>query len=203
MDGTTPGVRLSLLRGLRAADVFTLANGALGTLALILTLIYARDGARHTLFGAAFCLLAALVCDICDGRVARAGGGGSSFGRELDSLADIISFGVAPAAIAFAAGLDAWLDVAALVFFVLCGLARLARYNVTAEALAEPGRAVRYYQGTPIPTSIVPLLMLLTGFVVGELGATRMAGIEFHLMTLAFVVSGCLMVSGTLRIPKL
>jgi CDP-diacylglycerol--serine O-phosphatidyltransferase len=123
-------------------------------------------------------------------------------GRELDSLADVISFGVAPAAIAFAAGLDTPLDQAGLVYFAVCGLSRLARYNVTAEKLAGPGGAVRYFEGTPIPTSIVPLALLLWAFASGNLGAVEVAGVRLHLVTLLFVLSGSLMISKTLRVPK-
>ena len=81
----------------------------------------------------------------------------SALGRELDSLADVISFGVAPAALAYAAGLDGGWDAAALIYFVCCGVSRLARFNVTAEALAAGSSSgkVAYFEGTPIPTSVV------------------------------------------------
>ena len=101
---------------------------------------------------------AALLFDWLDGRVARWRHMQSALGRELDSLADIISFGVAPAALGFAAGLRGGWDWIALTYFVCCGVSRLARYNVTAESLSRGGDKVAYFEGTPIPTTV-----LLTG----------------------------------------
>ena len=114
----------------------------------------------------------------------------------------MISFGVAPAAIAFAVGLRSGLDQAVLIFFALCGLSRLARYNVSAETLSAATGKVEYFEGTPIPTSVVPLGLLVWAFARGNLYPVNVAGVEFHLPALLFLVSGCLMVSTTLRIPK-
>jgi CDP-diacylglycerol--serine O-phosphatidyltransferase len=192
----------SMMRSFQLADCFTLANGAAGVLAVLRALRFVETRRPADLYAAAALVVAALVFDVLDGRIARWRHGGSVLGRELDSLADVISFGVAPAAIAFAAGLDTPLDQAGLVFFAVCGLSRLARYNVTAEQLADPGGAVRYFEGTPIPTSIVPLALLLWAFASGTLGAVEIAGVRLHLVTLLFVLSGSLMISKTLRVPK-
>ena len=105
----------------------------------------------NTLAAAAF-TPAALIFDWFDGRVARSRHHHSALGRELDSLADIISFGVAPAVLGFAAGLRGAWDWLALIYFVCCGVSRLARYNVTAETLSAGGNKVAYFEGTPIPT---------------------------------------------------
>jgi len=75
---------------------------------------------------------------------------------NFDSLADVISFGVAPAVIAYGCGMQGLVDRIILVFFVACGVSRLARYNVTAEQLSEGGDKVKYFEGTPIPTSSGP-----------------------------------------------
>src|SRR3978361_917364 len=96
---------------------------------------------------------AAFIFDVLDGRIARARHQHSALGRELDSLSDVISFGMAPAALAFAAGLQGGWDAAALIYFVCCGVSRLARYNVTAESLAAGADKVAYFEGTPIPSS--------------------------------------------------
>ena len=61
---------------------------------------------------------------------------------------------------------------------------------------------VRYFEGTPIPTSVVPLALLLIAFRAGSLYPIEIAGLRFHLVSLLFVVSGSLMISKTLRIPK-
>jgi CDP-diacylglycerol--serine O-phosphatidyltransferase len=123
-------------------------------------------------------------------------------GRELDSLADVISFGVAPACIGFAAGLHTALDQVILMYFVGCGVSRLARYNVTAADLAAETGKVRYFEGTPIPTSVVPLGLLMAAFHQGSLYPVRVLGAEIHLVVLLFLLSGSLMISKTLRIPK-
>ena len=124
-------------------------------------------------------------------------------GRELDSLADLISFGVAPAAIAYAVGLRTAVDQIVLVYFVLCGLSRLARYNVTAEALSDAEGKVRYFEGTPIPdqraAARAPAARLLTA---SSCCPSAVLGIPFHLTVLLFALSGSLMISKTLRVPK-
>ena len=112
----------------------------------------------------------AIVFDVLDGRIARWRHRASPLGRELDSLADLISFGVAPASIAYAVGLDTVLDQCVLVYFVLCGLSRLARYNVTAESLSDSQGKVRHFEGTPIPTSVLLVLLLLALTAAGRIG---------------------------------
>ncbi|KAH3679802.1 hypothetical protein WICPIJ_008517, partial [Wickerhamomyces pijperi] len=85
----------------------------------------------------------------------------SLMGQELDSLADLISFGVAPASIAFAIGFQSTIDALVLAFFVLCGLTRLARFNVTVTTIPKDltGKS-KYFEGLPVTTSL---------FVVGVL----------------------------------
>jgi CDP-diacylglycerol--serine O-phosphatidyltransferase len=91
---------------------------------------------------------------------------------------------------------------------VACGVSRLARYNVTADALSGGTGKVAYFEGTPIPTSIVLVGVLALAAYTGAigdalwLGAIDIAGAELHWLTLAFAVSGSLMIS-RLRIPKL
>ena len=153
---------------------------------------------------------AAFIFDVLDGRIARARHQHSALGRELDSLSDVISFGVAPAALAFAAGMQGGWDAAALIYFVCCGVSRLARYNVTAEQLAgdESGK-VKYFEGTPIPTSVVLTGVLAWAAWQGDLGERLWFGVvdlgpwDLHPLSLLFVLSGSLMISKTLRIPKL
>jgi CDP-diacylglycerol--serine O-phosphatidyltransferase len=192
----------SMIRSFHAADLLTIANGACGTLAVFRAMRIVETGDRRSLYAAAALIPLALVFDFLDGRVARWRHKSSPLGRELDSLADVISFGVAPAAIAYAAGLDSALDQVALVYFVLCGVSRLARYNVTTENLAGAGGKVPYFEGTPIPTSIVPLALLLAAFRTGSLYPIDIAGLRLHLVSLLFAASGSLMISKTLRIPK-
>jgi CDP-diacylglycerol--serine O-phosphatidyltransferase len=192
----------SMIRDLHLADFFTIANGFCGVAAIFeaMKFLLAED-ARH-IFVAGWLVAAALVFDVLDGKIARWRHSASALGRELDSLADVISFGVAPAAIAFAIGMNRPLDQIVLIFFALCGLSRLARFNVTAEALSGKGGKVAYFEGTPIPTSVVPLGLALAAFYTGDLYPVSILGLQFHLPVLLFLVSGCLMISKTLRIPK-
>jgi CDP-diacylglycerol--serine O-phosphatidyltransferase len=191
-----------MLRDFHLADLFTFANGFCGVAALFAAMRFLSTGDRWFLYGAALLVPLALVFDVLDGRVARWRHGGSPMGRELDSLADVISFGVAPAGIAFAAGLDRAIDQLVLMYFVGCGVSRLARYNVTAADLSRETGKVTYFEGTPIPTSVVPLGLLMLAFHHGSLYPVRVLGLELHLVTLLFLVSGSLMISKTLRIPK-
>ena len=202
MAARGPRRHFSMLRDFHLADLFTFANGFCGVAALFAAMRFLSTGDRWFLYGAALLVPLALVFDVLDGRVARWRHGGSPMGRELDSLADVISFGVAPAGIAFAAGLDRAIDQLVLMYFVGCGVSRLARYNVTAADLSRETGKVTYFEGTPIPTSVVPLGLLMLAFHHGSLYPVRVLGLELHLVTLLFLVSGSLMISKTLRIPK-
>ena len=192
----------SMLRDFHLADLFTFANGFCGVAALFAAMRFLASGDRRYLYGAALLVPLALVFDVLDGRVARWRHVASPMGRELDSLADVISFGVAPAGIAYAAGLDRVADQVILMYFVGCGVSRLARYNVTAADLSRDTGKVTYFEGTPIPTSVVPLGLLMLAFHYRNLYPVHVGGLELHLVTLLFLLSGSLMISKTLRIPK-
>lgn len=191
-----------MLRSFQLADLITIANGFCGVAAIFQAMqsLRLQDGSR--IYRAAALVPLAAVFDFLDGRVARRRRQSSVLGRELDSLADVISFGVAPAAISFAAGLHTALDQWILMFFAACGLSRLARYNITAEQLAGAEGKVKYFEGTPIPTSIVPLGILLWCYSRGNLFPATIFGFQFHLTALLFLLSGSLMISKTIHIPK-
>jgi CDP-diacylglycerol--serine O-phosphatidyltransferase len=199
----------SMVREFHLADFFTLGNAACGVGCILLAMLFMATGDRDHFLAAAALAPAAFIFDVLDGRIARARHQHSALGRELDSLSDVISFGMAPAALAFAAGLQGGWDAAALIYFVCCGVSRLARYNVTAEQLAgdESGK-VKYFEGTPIPTSVVLTGVLAAAAWAGHLGDDIWGGVfdigpwDLHPLALLFVVSGSLMISKTLRIPK-
>jgi CDP-diacylglycerol--serine O-phosphatidyltransferase len=199
----------SMIREFHLADFFTLANAACGTAAIFLAMMYsAGETLAYFLFAAAMAP-AAFIFDVFDGKIARSRQQHSALGRELDSLADVISFGVAPAAMGFAAGLQGGWDVVILIYFVCCGVSRLARYNVTAEALSEGAAKVKYFEGTPIPTSVVIVGVLAwcawNGRLVDDLwgGAWEIGPWILHPLALMYAVSGSLMISKTIHIPKL
>ena len=208
MTNHRPNKPFAMIREFHLADWFTLGNAVCGTGALFSTMTYlqAKD-VLHVYFACAL-VLAALVFDVLDGRIARWRQTSSSLGRELDSLADVISFGVAPAIIAYGIGMQGAWDRIILVYFVACGVSRLARYNVTAEELSEGTGKVKYFEGTPIPTSIFLVgLMALAAWLgaVGQnlwFGEVLVAGFRFHPLVLVFALSGSLMIS-RIRIPKL
>lgn len=210
MQPVVPAPRhFSMLRGFHLADFFTLGNAACGVGAVFFAMLYMQSSLAFHFFAAAALAPAAFIFDVLDGRIARARHQHSALGRELDSLSDVISFGVAPAALGFAAGLNGGWDAAALIYFVCCGVSRLARYNVTAETLAAGADKVAYFEGTPIPSSVLITGVLAVAAWRGRLaddlwgGAYAIGPWELHLMSLLFVVSGSLMISKTLRIPKL
>jgi CDP-diacylglycerol---serine O-phosphatidyltransferase len=192
----------SMIRSFHLADFFTIANASCGVAAIFEAMKYLDAREAPHLYLAALLVPVALVFDVLDGRIARWRHAASPMGRELDSLADVISFGVAPAAIAFAAGVNSRVDQLILLFFTLCGVSRLARYNVTAESLSAETGKVTYFEGTPIPTTVVPLAALMLAFRRGTLFPMELFGVTWHAIALLFLVSGSLMISKTLRIPK-
>lgn len=200
---------LSMIRGFHLADWFTLGNAACGVGALFAVMTYLQNPAVLHLYFACALVLLAFIFDVFDGRVARWRQQTSLLGRELDSLADVISFGVAPAAIAYGVGMNGLWDRVILIYFVACGVSRLARYNITAETLAQGGDKVKYFEGTPIPTSLVLVIVIAIAAMNGAIGSDLWLGVihigpwQLHPLVLMFALSGSLMISRTLHIPKL
>jgi len=198
----------SMIREFHLADWITLGNAVCGVGALFAVMSYLRMQDVLHLYFACGLIPAALVFDVLDGRVARWRQQSSELGRELDSLADVISFGVAPAAIAYGCGMQGLWDRVVLVFFVVCGVSRLARYNITAVKLSEGGDKVKYFEGTPIPTSLLLVVVLAVAAAQGGIGAglwggvLQLGGFRLHPLVLMFALSGSLMIS-RIRIPKL
>jgi len=196
-----------MIREFHLADWFTLANAACGTSALFAIMTYLQTAdVRHVYFACSL-VLAAFVFDVLDGRIARWRQKSSAMGLDLDSLADVVSFGVAPAVIAYGCGMQGLYDRIILTFFVACGVSRLARFNVTAEALSDGGDKVKYFEGTPIPTSLLLVIMMWVAASRGALfdslwfGKVMFFGFTLHPIVLCFAVSGSLMVS-RIRFPK-
>ena len=207
MTTDKPKKPFSMIREFHLADWFTLGNAVCGVGALFSVMSYLETSAVKHIYFASALVFAALVFDVLDGRIARWRQKTSALGRELDSLADVISFGVAPAIIAYGCGMQGLYDRIVLAFFVACGVSRLARYNVTAESLSEGTDKVKYFEGTPIPTSIVLVFILAAAAWTGALGQylwfgeMTLLGFKFHPLVLMFAVSGSLMIS-RIRVPK-
>jgi CDP-diacylglycerol--serine O-phosphatidyltransferase len=198
----------SMIREFHLADWFTLGNAICGTGALFSMMTYLQSSEVIHIYFACGLVLAAMVFDVMDGRIARWRQKTSPMGRELDSLADIISFGVAPALIAYGCGMQGLYDRIVLTYFVACGVSRLARYNVTAEALSQGQDKVKYFEGTPIPTSLLLVVLMFVAATQGALGKSlwlgqvAMAGFILHPLVLLFALSGSLMIS-RIRFPKI
>jgi len=198
----------SMIRDFHLADFFTLANGCCGTAAIFLAMDHVGEARADKVYAAGLLVVAALVFDVVDGRIARWRHDTSPLGRELDSLADVISFGVAPACLAYAVGMTGLWDALVLLYFTACGISRLARYNITADALATARGKVTYFEGVPIPSSTLLVLLLVALAWLGRIGpalpfgVVRLGPFDLHPLALLFLLSGSLMISKTLRIPK-
>jgi CDP-diacylglycerol--serine O-phosphatidyltransferase len=199
----------SMIRSFVFADFLTLLNGACGTGSVLASMYFLVTAEGRWIVTAMVLLPIALIFDFADGRVARWRHKSSKLGADLDSLADVISFGVAPAALGFAVGLRGMLDVVILIFFVACGISRLARFNATADELSDESGKVKYFEGTPIPSSVLIVGVIAVLYAMGKIGRDVWLGawvfgdsIALHPLSLMYLISGCLMVS-TIRIPKI
>ena len=150
-------------------SLFTAGNIAAGFYAIVQSVLATTSHQQIYFDHAALAILFAIPFDALDGRIARMTNTASDFGRELDSLADVITFGVAPSVLAYTWGtrmlpmvgnlkmrqsvLDAGVFICFL--FLVCGACRLARFNVTVNPLpSNPGRpGRRYFVGMPIPAA--------------------------------------------------
>lgn len=197
-----------MIRDFQLADLVTLLNGFAGMGAVLATMKFLAEGSTGFLWLAFALLPCSLLFDIADGRIARWRKKTSPLGQELDSLADLVSFGVAPAGLAFAMGMQGGWDALVLIYFVACGISRLARYNTTAMAMSDDTGKVKYFEGTPIPSSL--LLVALLAFLASSglfgarlpLGEVMLGPWRFHPLVLLYALSGSAMISKTLRIPK-
>ena len=201
-------IHFSMLRSYHVADLLTLANAFAGTASILAMMSYLITPQSWRVSVALGLLPLALVFDIADGRVARWRYEHSVFGRELDSLADIVSFGVAPVAVAYGLGMRGSLDALMLVFFVGCGISRLARFNITAAQLSNDKGKVKYFEGMPTTSSLLLTLVLAICFYTGRvgdglpLGVIEIASFQWHPLSILYFANGCAMISKTLRIPK-
>lgn len=210
----------SLVRNFRLADVVTLGNGFCGALSLFSAAHYMITREERYLWHALSYPVLGFIFDALDGKVARWRQESSMLGQELDSLADSISFGVAPAFVAFTVGLRTPLDTLALLIFICAGIARLARFNATVALVPkdDTGKS-KYFEGLPIPSSLFMVAGLATcvsqnrfdgphgqgtGLPFGLVEPVReWTGLEVHWIALSFLAWAAAMVSKTLRSVRL
>lgn len=167
-----------MLHLLKFADVFTLTNVIFG----IISILFAIKGWFNT---ASIMLLLAVVSDYFDGKIAKVMNQQNEFGKELDSLADTVSFGVAPAIFGFSL-IQTPLAVISFTVFLFCGILRLARYNIM--------NLQGSFQGMPITMNgiLIPLFYLLR----------TPLHVEIRFLPYLYLVLGILMVS-SFRFRKL
>ncbi len=149
------------------------------------------------------CLLISGICDSFDGMVARTRKNRSKedlmFGERIDSLSDLIAFGLAPTAIMFGMGINRWYFLPIFILYVLCALIRLAYFDVTEILRTEKedcGKR-KYYDGLPVTNAavIIPACYLIaTMFSNGSLGYTLTMLIGYIVVAFAFILK--------FRIPK-
>ena len=174
-------------RGLRAVPLRLLIPNLITLFALGLGLTAIRLAMEGAIEWAVSAVAGAAVLDGLDGRVARALKGTSRFGAELDSLADFVDFGVAPALVLYVANLHAaknfgW--VAALLFAMACAL-RLARFNVMIDE-DQPAWRKTFFVGMPAPAgAIVGLLPIYLHYAFGLGPPTAQSAMAASLYALA------------------
>ena len=195
-DETSPqqqALHFSMLRSYYVADLLTLANGFSGTVSILIMMSYLVTPQNWQVEVAVAALVLALLFDVADGKVARWRHEQSLFGRELDSLADIVSFGMAPVVVvAYGLGMRGSLDALILLFFVGCGVSRLARFNITAAQHSNEKGKVRYFEAMPIPSSLLLILVLAVCFYIGRigdglpLGVIEIASFQWHPLSILY-----------------
>src|SRR5437764_9452334 len=159
------------------------------------------DAASELFHEAIWFILGAFVFDFLDGRLARLGGHDSAFGREFDSLADVISFGLAPALMVYRIVLLAFPRVGWVVAFVylLCGALRLARFNTQAANVAPSNN--KEVLGFPI-TAAAGLIASITLFMLWWFGEREHDIGEFKWVLPPLMLFLSVMMFSRLRYPR-
>jgi CDP-diacylglycerol--serine O-phosphatidyltransferase len=192
-------------RRFKAIPVRTLVPNLITLLALCAGLTAIRVAAEGKLDWAIAAIVLAALLDGIDGRVARMLKGTSRFGAELDSLADFVNFGVAPALILYFWGLQelksaGW--IAALVF-ALCGGLRLARFNVMLDDPGKPAWAANFFTGIPAPAgAITVLLPIYLSFLGVQAGLVEVWLTFFYTIGIALLMVSRLPVFSGKRVGK-
>ncbi len=138
----------SIYSFIKLPDFFTLGNAVLGLTSIFFAI-------RGNITGASIAILCAAVFDYLDGAVARAINRTGNFGKEMDSLADVISFVLAPVILGYTVLSTSFIEIFSLIFFLCAGILRLARFNVTQKK--------HFFEGLPTTASgiITSVLVLI------------------------------------------
>ena len=169
-------------------------------LSLLSGLIGMKNAADGRFGAAMVCLLVSGVCDLFDGAVARTKKGRTedekNFGIQLDSLCDIVCFGVFPAVFLYCSGMDSWFGIAILLLYVLCALIRLAFFNVLEiKRQRSEGGCAKEYRGLPVTSAaIIFPVMYVIGLAAPQISLGLYYGAAL-LMSVLFIAD--------FRVPKL
>ena len=197
LEGRRPRFRLIPVR--------TLLPNLITLLALCAGLTAIRLAVEDKLEWAVAAIVFAALLDGIDGRVARMLRGTSRFGAELDSLADFVNFGVAPALMLYFWGLHelgnaGW--IAAMVFAISTGL-RLARFNVMADDPNKPAWAANFFVGVPAPAGAITVLLPIYVYFLGMPRVIFVAPVALvYTLTIAFLMVSRLPVFSGKRVGK-
>ena len=170
---------MNVVRQLKIPDVLTLGNFICGLLAIFLAIL-------NNFTASAMFIIFAVLFDFLDGKVARYLKQSSELGKQLDSFSDLVSFGIWPSIFGFQMGLNGPIAISVLLLFSLCGMLRLARFNVS---------NIKHFEGVPITTN--GILFPVVYF------ASQSAHYEWNSYVLIlYMIMSILMVS-TFRIKKI
>jgi len=169
---------MNIIKLMKLADVFTVGNLCCGILSILLVI-----DEQYSL--SVMLLLLAVVFDVLDGKIAGLLHQKNLFGKQIDSMSDLVSFGVAPALLYYAMSSPDIFGITVTLFFVSCGMLRLARYNIS------DGKG---FVGVPITVNgvLFPLLFLLFINFPSTL----------NYWPVVFLIQGFLMIS-TLKISRI
>ena len=160
----------NIINFIKISDILTLANAACGLLSIFFAI-------QQNFRLSALFIFIAMIFDYLDGKAARLLKKQNEFGKQLDSLCDAISFGAAPAVLGYNYGLNSWYAIVILVFYLLCGILRLARYNITSLA---------HFEGLPITTG---------GFIIVVLSLFVPFNVYTSQILAAYIIASLLMIS--------
>lgn len=178
---------------------YTVVLTFMSLVSTVIGMTQAMDGRFRT---ALICLAISGLCDTFDGRIARTKKDRTDdqklYGIQLDSLCDVVCFGVFPAMICYLMGLNGVVSIAALCYFVLCGVIRLAYFNVleTNRQSGDPD-AEKVYHGLPITSIAVILpLVFVAGMFVGD------TAFQWMLLATMLIVGTLYIIDFRMRKPK-
>jgi len=201
-----PEAKLSSTENEEAVKIYflpnflTAGNLACGFFALTFIYKYESGGSFEPILVAIRLILAAFACDLFDGRLARLAHKESQFGREFDSLADIVSFGVAPAFLVYRIVLYQFVKTSWLIaaIYLVCGGIRLARFNV--QSMSPSKHPTREYVGFPIP-SAAALVVSVTMFMMWLQGHDRELSLLPRLALAGLMILLSIMMVSNVRYP--